>query len=150
MKSRTKNQIQVVQSTTILNTKINDIENKIPNHDKYITTPEFNTLTAENFTAKLKQANLVIKAYIDKKLVSINKKITSNKTKYIESYKKLVDIAKRFAQMSVKGYDFLLSTMYFTDNDGYQNLLVVDLVLSSLILDKLYSNKKNKKFKMKN
>ena len=150
MKSRTKNQIQVVQSTTILNTKISDIENKIPNHDKYITTPEFNTLTAENFTAKLKQANLVIKAYIDKKLVSINKKITSNKTKYIESYKKLVDIAKRFAQMSVKGYDFLLSTMYFTDNDGYQNLLVVDLVLSSLILDKLYSNKKNKKFKMKN
>ena len=106
MKSRTKNQIQVVQTTTILNTKISDIENKIPNHDKYVTTPEFNKLTAENYTAKLKQANLVIKTYIDKKLVSINKKITSNKTKYIESYKKLIDITKRFAQMSVKGYNF--------------------------------------------
>ena len=147
MKSRTKNQIQVVQTTTILNTKISDIENKIPNHDKYVTTPEFNKLTAENYTAKLKQANLVIKTYIDKKLVSINKKITSNKTKYIESYKKLIDITKRFAQMSVKGYNFLLSTMCFTDNDGYQNLLVVDLVLSSLILDKLYSNKKIKNLK---
>ena len=27
-------------------------------HDKYITTQEFNKLTSENFTAMLKQANL--------------------------------------------------------------------------------------------
>ena len=27
-------------------------------HNKYITTPEFNKLTAENFAARLKQANL--------------------------------------------------------------------------------------------
>ena len=27
-------------------------------HDKYITTQEFNKLTSENFTARLKQANL--------------------------------------------------------------------------------------------
>ena len=27
-------------------------------HDKYITTKEFNKLTSENFTARLKQANL--------------------------------------------------------------------------------------------
>ena len=34
-------------ATTFLNTKISEVENKIPNHDKYITTPEFN-LTPES------------------------------------------------------------------------------------------------------
>ena len=29
-------------NTTVLNTSISEVENKIPNHDKYITTPEFN------------------------------------------------------------------------------------------------------------
>ena len=28
-------------------------------HDKYITTPEFNKLTVENFAARLAQANLI-------------------------------------------------------------------------------------------
>ena len=31
------------------------------NHDKYITTQEFNKLTSENFTARLAQANLISK-----------------------------------------------------------------------------------------
>ena len=31
-----------------------DVENKIPDHSKYITTPTFNKLSAENFTARLK------------------------------------------------------------------------------------------------
>ena len=53
-------------TTTVLNTKISEVENKIPNHDKYITTPEFNKLTAENFTARLKEINLVNKTDIDK------------------------------------------------------------------------------------
>ena len=42
-------------TTNVLNTKINEFENKTPNHDKYITTPEFNKLTAESFAARLKQ-----------------------------------------------------------------------------------------------
>ena len=64
------------------------VENKIPNHDDYITTPEFNRLTAENFTAWLTQANLVNKTDFDNnKLININKKITSNKTKYVEAEK---------------------------------------------------------------
>ena len=50
------------------------------NHDKYITTPEFNKLTAENFAARLKQANLVTKTDFDDKLKSITQKINSNKT----------------------------------------------------------------------
>ena len=66
-------------ATTLLNTKINEVENKILNHDKYITTPEFNKLTAENFTASLKQTDLVIKSDFDKKLRSFNRKVTSSK-----------------------------------------------------------------------
>ena len=54
-------------TTALLNTKISEVENKIPNHDKYITTPKLNKLTAENFTASLKQANLVTKTDFDKK-----------------------------------------------------------------------------------
>ena len=50
----------------VLNTKISEVENKIPNHDKYITTPEFNKLTAESFAAIIKQANMVNKTDIDK------------------------------------------------------------------------------------
>ena len=44
---------------TDYNTKKSEIENKITDHDhdKYIITPEFNKLTEENFTARLKQAN---------------------------------------------------------------------------------------------
>ena len=49
------------------NTKINETENKITadhDHDKYITTQEFNKLTSRNFTARLKQANLASKSDI--------------------------------------------------------------------------------------
>ena len=82
-------------TATVLNTKISEVENKIPNHDKYITTPEFNKLTAESLAARLKQANLVTKTDIDKKLININKKIISNKTKHIEADKKLTDLTKK-------------------------------------------------------
>ena len=34
-------------------------------HDKYITTPEFKKLTAENLTARLAQANLITKTDFD-------------------------------------------------------------------------------------
>ena len=49
---------------TDYNTKNNEIANKIAadhDHDKYIITQEFNKLTSENFTARLKQANLASK-----------------------------------------------------------------------------------------
>ena len=36
-------------TATVLNTKVNEIENKIPNHAKYTTTQEFNKLSAEHF-----------------------------------------------------------------------------------------------------
>ena len=57
---------------TDYNTKLNEIETKIidHNHKKYMTTPEFNKLTSENFAARLKQANLVTKTEFDNKLTN--------------------------------------------------------------------------------
>ena len=49
------------------------------NHDKYITTLEFNTLAANVFSARLVQAHLVTKTEFDAKLSSLNRKITANK-----------------------------------------------------------------------
>ena len=72
-------------TTTVLNTKISEVENKIPDNFKYIVTQEFNKLTAENFVARLKQADLVNKADFDNKLTSFNRRITSNKTKHLRN-----------------------------------------------------------------
>ena len=68
----------LVKRKTDYNTKISEIESKMNNHnhDKYITTSEFNKLTTENFKAKLAQANLVIKIDFDTKLQGISKRIT--------------------------------------------------------------------------
>ena len=65
------------------NTKVNEIEKEITDHkhDEYITTSEFNMLTAENFAARLAQVNLVTKTYFDEKLINLKRKITSNKKK---------------------------------------------------------------------
>ena len=107
-------QINVVKNeipTAALNTKINEVKNKIPNianlatttaltavdkeqthHSKYITSPEFDELTPENFTARLKLENLSAKGDIadfvkkigfDDKLKNSNKKATANKSKHV-------------------------------------------------------------------
>ena len=56
------------------------------NHDKYITTPEFNNLAARVFTARLAQANLETKTDFDTELQDISKRITSNKTKHLQFF----------------------------------------------------------------
>ena len=71
-------------TTIVLNTNITEVENKIPDNSKYITTQEFNKLKAENFAARLKQAKLLNKTDFNNKLTSFNKRITSNKTKHLE------------------------------------------------------------------
>ena len=64
---------------TIYGTKISELEKKLTdhNHDKYITTPEFNALAASVFNARLAQANLITKRS------SLNRKIISNKSKHL-------------------------------------------------------------------
>ena len=93
----------------VLNIKDSEAENKISDNFKYITTQEFNKLTAENFEARLKQGNLVNKTDFDNKVTSFNKEITSNKTKHLEVQKELVKITK--------DYHFLLGRIYSISND---------------------------------
>ena len=59
--------------------QISEIKKKVNNHnyDKDITT------TAEIFAARLVQANLITKTDFDTKPINLNKKIHSNKTKYL-------------------------------------------------------------------
>ena len=40
-----------LMNTTVLNTKISRVKNKISDNSKYITTQEFNNLTAKSFAA---------------------------------------------------------------------------------------------------
>ena len=63
---------------TDYNTKITEIENTLTghNHDKYITTPEFNTLAEDVFNARLAQANLIRKTDFDNTVPSLNNEIT--------------------------------------------------------------------------
>ena len=70
---------------TDYDTKISEIEKKLTdhNHDKYITTPEFDTLAADVFNARLAQANVIAKIDFDAKLSSLNGKITLNKSKHL-------------------------------------------------------------------
>ena len=65
--------------------KVLDIEKKVTDydHEKYITTPEFNKLAAENFAGRLAQANLITKTYFDNKLKILDRKIISNNTKHV-------------------------------------------------------------------
>ena len=116
-------------NTTVLNTKISEVKNKIPDKSKYITNQEFNKLTAEHFAATLKQADLADKADFHNKITSFNKRITSNKTKYLEVQKKLNSLI-------TKDYNFFLGRIYFTINDGSQNTFVYQPILDTLELKK--------------
>ena len=70
---------------TDYDTKISKLEKKLTDHNdgKYITTPKFNTLTANVFNARLPQVNLITKTDFDARLSSLDKKTTSNKTKHL-------------------------------------------------------------------
>ena len=52
-------------TTIVLNAEISEVENKIPDNSKHVITLEFNKLTAGNFAARLKQADLVSKTGFD-------------------------------------------------------------------------------------
>ena len=68
---------------TDYNTKVSEIENKLSNHnhDKYITTQEFNELATDAFDARIARGNLVVKTNFDSTVSSLDSKIAENKTK---------------------------------------------------------------------
>ena len=72
-------------SNLVKKLKTIEIEKKINNrnHDEYIKTQELNDWTAKNFTARLKQADLVTETDFDDKMKSFNQKINSNKIKHL-------------------------------------------------------------------
>ena len=103
---------------TDYNTKITEIEKKLTdhNHDKYITTPEFNTLAADVFNARLKRANLVTKTDFDNSVSSLNGKITINKTKN-ES------IENELRKLKTFDSSYFIGKSHFEEDDT-QNYLV--------------------------
>ena len=60
-----------------------EIENKLNNnnHNKYITTSEFNNLAGDVLNARLAGANLVLKEIFDNTVSNLNSEIAVNKTK---------------------------------------------------------------------
>ena len=118
-----------IVTPTVLNTKISEVENKIPDYAKYIANQELNKSTAENFAARLTQTNSVSKTDFDNKLISFNRKVTSNKRKYLEVLIKLNNLTTKY-------YNFLLGRMYFTSNDGSQITFVNQPTLDTLELKK--------------
>ena len=97
---------------TDYDTKISELEKKLTdhNHDKYITTPEFNTLAVYVFNLRFAQANLITKTGFDAKLSSLNRKITSHKSKHL-----LDDELKR-----LKTFD----SSYFIGKSHFEDYLV--------------------------
>ena len=99
-------------------TKVTENENKLNyhNHDKYITTPEFNSLATDICNARLSQANLVTKTHFDANLSILNRKVTANKTKHL-----LVE--NELKKLKAFDLSYFIGKSYF-EEDGTQNYLV--------------------------
>ena len=72
----------VKKTDEINDAKIKDIEGK------YFTTADYNKFTSEILDVKIIRKKLINKSDTAEKLININKKITSNKTKHVEVEKK--------------------------------------------------------------
>ena len=86
------------------------------NHDKYISTPEFNNLAVDVFNERLEQVNMVTKTDFDAKLSSLNRKITINQTKHL-----LVE--NEFKKLKTFNSSYFRRKSHFKE-DGTQNYLV--------------------------
>ena len=112
-----------LKKTTDYDTKITEIEKKLTdhNHDKYITAPEFNTMAASVFNARLAQAksvfviktNLLAKTDFDAKLSSLNRKITVNKSKQLI-------VENELKKLKAFHSSYFIGKSHF-DEDGTQN-----------------------------
>ena len=103
---------------TNYDTKISELEKNLTdhNHDKCITTVEFNTLAADVFHARLAKANLITKTDFDTKLSSCSRKVTSNKSKHL-----LVE--NELKKLKTFDTSYLIGTSHF-EEDSVQNYLV--------------------------
>ena len=108
--------------------KITEIEKKLTDHDhdKYSTTPEFNNLAARVFTTRLAQENLVTKTDFHTKLISLNRKTNSNKTKHL-----LVE--NQLKKPKTFDLDYFIAKSNL-EKDDVQNYLVSQPMIRYLIL----------------
>ena len=99
-------------------TKVSELEKKLTdhNHGKYIATPEFNTLAASVFNVRLAKANLILKTDFDATLSSLNRKITSNKSKDLR-------VENEFKKPKTFDSSYFIGKSHF-EKDGAQNYLV--------------------------
>ena len=100
-------------TTTVLNTKIRKVENKIPDQVKYVTTPKFNEFSGTKFDSKLKQILQQIVMLI----------LHHNVLKNNENIEKLL------------AFDlvYFLGKIVFGD-DGFQNMCFYQTTVSTLEL----------------
>ena len=84
-------------------------------NDKYITTPEFNTLAAV-FNTRLTQANLITKTNFDAKLSRFNRKITPNKSKHLL-------VQNELKKLKIFDLSYFIGKSHFKE-DGTENYLV--------------------------
>ena len=95
------------------NTNISELEKKLtdPNHGKYITTPQFNTLAADVLNESLAQANSITKRDFDAKLSRINREITENKAE---------DLLAKNELNKLKTFDssYFISKSHFEEDDN--------------------------------
>ena len=107
---------------TDCNTKVTEIENKPNNHnhDKYITTPEFHTLAADVFHARLAPENLVSKVIFDNYVSRLDSKIAANETKK-ES------IENEFKKLKTLDLNYFIGKSHFEEDRG-ENYLVFQII----------------------
>ena len=112
-------------SSLIKKKKNTEIEGKHTdhNHDKYITTLEFNKLTAEHLTARLKWADLVTKTDSDDKLRRLYQKTKPNETMHL-----LVE--NELKKLKIFDSSYFRRKSHF-EEDGTQNYLVLQPVYRS-------------------
>ena len=99
------------------------------NQNKYITTQEFNKLTSENVSARLKQVNLATD--FDDKLKHSNNKVTLNKVRHVLYQNELDKLSGKVKLISTKwltnglmnSYSILNGGKYFGENRSEFNLV---------------------------
>ena len=99
-------------------TKITEIAKKLTDHnyDKYLTTPEFNTLAADVFNARLARGNLVTKTNFDNSVSSLHSQTAANKTKN-ES------IENELKKLKTFDFNYFIGKSHF-EEDGTQSYSV--------------------------
>ena len=104
----------LVKKKTDYDTKITEMEKKLTdhNHDKYITTPEFSNLAADDFNARLALA----KTDFDAKLSSLNRKITANKSNQLL-------VKSELKKLETFDLGYFIGQHHFHE-DGTQNHLI--------------------------